>query len=399
LSLAAHLRAHGVEHRIFGDPMGLWTANMPQGMLLKSYPWAMSLSEPKSKFTIRNFCAERALPYHDVLMPLPLERFVEYGEAFQASYVPNVERRMVTALEPGPAGFRADFTDGESVHARRVVVAVGLLPFKRLPPEAGNLAAELCSHSSAYGPVESLYGKTVIVVGAGASATDLAALLHEQGVSVSLVARAPHLNFAARPRTRTLFERVTAPMSGIGNGWAIGVCARYPRLVRHLADDLRIRLANSSAHAPLGGAFMKDRVIGKVPVTLGRNLRGIDARHGEVVLDLEAADRSRQSLAADHVIFATGYSIDLARLGFLDAGLAQRIRRIGRAPALSAHYESSVPGLHFIGPAAANSFGPVCRFVYGVSHPARHLARYFAAVLPRARSTTMVQPVESTVPS
>lgn len=144
---------------------------------------------------------------------------------------------------------------------------------------------------------------------------------------------------------------------------------------------------------------MKDRVIGKVPVTLGRNLRGIDARHGEVVLDLEAADRSRQSLAADHVIFATGYSIDLARLGFLDAGLAQRIRRIGRAPALSAHYESSVPGLHFIGPAAANSFGPVCRFVYGVSHPARHLARYFAAVLPRARSTTMVQPVESTVPS
>ncbi len=399
LSLAAHLRAQGIEHRIFGEPMGPWTAGMPEGMLLKSYPWAMSLSEPKSKFTIRNFCTERALPYHDVLMPLPLERFVEYGEAFQSRYVPNVERRMVTALEPGPAGFCASFADGESVHARRVVVAVGLFPFRRLPPEAGTLAAELCSHSSAYGPVGSLHGKTVIVVGAGASATDLAALLHEQSVSVSLVARAPHLNFAARPRARTLLERITAPMSGIGNGWAIGVCARYPQLVRHLADDLRIRLANSSAHGPLGGAFMKDRVIGKVPVTLGRRLRGVDARHGEVVLDLEAADRSRQSLAADHVIFATGYSVDLARLGFLDASLAHRIRRVGRAPALSAHYESSVPGLHFIGPAAANSFGPVCRFVYGAYHPARHLVRYLSAVLPRARSTTTIQPVESTVPS
>lgn len=399
LSLAAHLRAHGVEHRIFGEPMGPWTTGMPQGMLLKSYPWAMSLSDPKSKFTIGNFCAERALPYHDVLTPLPLERFVAYGEAFQARYVPNVEHKLVSTLEPGPEGFRAHLTDGESVHARRVVVAVGMFPFRRLPPEAGSLAAEQCSHSSAYGPVEALRGKTVVVVGAGASATNLAALLHEQDVSVSLVARAPQLNFAARPRARTLFERFTAPMSGIGNGWTVGVCARYPQLVRHLADDLRIRLANSSAHGPLGGAFMKERVIGKVPVMLGHSLRGIDARRGRVVLDLEAADKSRQALAADHVIFATGYSIELARLGFLDARLAQRIRRIGGAPALSADYESAVPGLHFIGPAAANSFGPVCRFVYGAQHPARHLARYLSAVLPRARSTTTIQPVESTVTS
>jgi hypothetical protein len=33
-----------------------------------------------------------------------------------------------------------------------------------------------------------------------------------------------------------------------------------------------------------------------------------------------------------------------------------------------------VPGLYFIGPAAAPSFGPVCRFVYGSFHPARHLS-------------------------
>ena len=80
LSLAAHLRARGVEHRIFGEPMAAWKSNMPPGMLLKSYPWASSISDPGSDFTVKNFCTERALPYHDELMPLPLNRFIEYGK-------------------------------------------------------------------------------------------------------------------------------------------------------------------------------------------------------------------------------------------------------------------------------------------------------------------------------
>jgi hypothetical protein len=398
LSLAAHLRARGVEHRIFGEPMGPWKNNMPQGMLLKSYPWASSLSDPDAQFTARNFCTERALPYHDELMPLPLSRFVEYGDAFQARYAPNVERKTLTALESGSGIFRASFSDGETVNARRVVVAVGLHPFKRLPREAESLPSELCSHSSEYGPIRSLQGKNVVVVGAGSSATDLAALLHEQDITVSLVTRSPHLNFTCRPRPRTLLERIAAPMSGIGNGWDMTVCAGFPQLIRLLSNEQRIRLANSKSHGPMSSAFMKDRVIGKIPVLASRFLNGIEARNGKVILDLTANDgAAQQPLHADHVIFATGYEIDLTRLGFLSQKLTNGIRLTERAPLLSAHYESSVPGLHFIGPAAANSFGPVCRFVYGTSHPARHLARHLSAVLPRVRPSAKLQPVESTV--
>ena len=36
LSLASCLRANGVEHRIFGEPMKPWLTQMPEGMLLKS---------------------------------------------------------------------------------------------------------------------------------------------------------------------------------------------------------------------------------------------------------------------------------------------------------------------------------------------------------------------------
>lgn len=397
LSLAAHLRARGVEHRIFGEPMGPWKTNMPLGMLLKSYPWATSLSDPESEFDLKSFCTERALPYHDELMPLPLSRFIDYGETFQARYVPAVERKTLIALEPGSGVLRATFDDGETVYARRVVVSIGLHPFKRLPQEAAHLPTELCSHSGEYGSLETLDGSEVIVVGSGSSATDLAALIHEQGIAVSLVARRPKLNFADGPRHRSLLARAAAPMSGIGHGWTLATCAKYPQLIRHLSKDLRVRLANHRALGPLGGAFVKDRVVGQVPVRLSQAIRGIETRNGKVMLDLIDSTGARRSMRADHVIFATGYKVDMSRLGFLSQTLLRRMQLVDGAPQLSADYETTVPGLHFIGPAAANSFGPVCRFVYGTRHPARHLARHLSAVLARFRPALQLRPLDRTV--
>ncbi|MER8459714.1 hypothetical protein NKH82_31785 [Mesorhizobium sp. M0915] len=75
---------------------------------------------------------------------------------------------------------------------------------------------------------------------------------------------------------------------------------------------------------------------------------------------------------------------------FLGPTLLRQIRLVEGAPQRSAHYETSVPGLHFIGPAAANSFGPVRRFVYGTYHPAHHLARRLAAVLARFQAAFWV---------
>ena len=272
LSLAAHLGARGVEYRIFGETMGSWKSNMPPGMLLKSYPWASCLSDPGSEFSVKSFCTERALPYHDVMMPLPLDRFIDYGEAFQARYVPAVERKTLISLEPAADGFRATFDDGETVQARRVVVAVGLHPFKRLPQEAKRLPSRLCSHSGDYGSLAPLDGKEVIVVGSGSSASDLAALLHEHGVNVSLVARGPQLRFADRPRPRRLVERAMAPMSGIGHGWVLGTCAKFPQLIHLLSEDLRVRLAQHQG-ARTTGRRVREGAGGRTGAAVARTLR------------------------------------------------------------------------------------------------------------------------------
>ena len=48
-------------------------------------------------------------------------------------------------------------------------------------------------------------------------------------------------------------------------------------------------------------------------------------------------------------------------------------------PAVGRDYQSSVPGLYFIGPAVAPTFGPVMRFVFGARHAATVVTRHLAA--------------------
>src|SRR5579871_3255959 len=73
LSIAAHLRASGVDFRIFGDPMSFWTQHMPTGMKLKSEGFASSLYDPASAFTFVVYCKEKSIPYKDIALPVPLK--------------------------------------------------------------------------------------------------------------------------------------------------------------------------------------------------------------------------------------------------------------------------------------------------------------------------------------
>ena len=253
LTLAHGLAERGIEFRIFGKPLEAWKANMPLGMLLKSYPWVSNLYADRKGFTVREFCGKRALPYYDTMMALSRETFVAYCEEFQSRLVPNVEPRMLQSLTRLPSEFRAELDDGQIVDARRVVIAVGVQPFRHMPETFGNLPGELCSHSGRYGSLEGLAGKEVMIIGAGSSATDLAALLVQEGSSVCLVARTDEVAFAGAPRHRGWFERLVGPSSGIGEGWVLKLCATAPELVHLLPEAYRLKLAYTPALGPLGG--------------------------------------------------------------------------------------------------------------------------------------------------
>jgi len=127
---------------------------------------------------------------------------------------------------------------------------------------------------------------------------------------------------------------------------------------------------------------MKEKVIGRVPVLAGRSVEHVDARDSRVHLTLRADDGASSTVVVEHVIAATGYKVDLQRLTFLSDKLRGQIKAVESTPILSARFESSVPGLHFSGPAAASSFGPVMRFAFG----ARFSAQRLTAALLRAPS-------------
>src|SRR5882762_8875622 len=125
LSIAAHLRARGIEHRIVGDPMQFWLGHMPRGMLLKSDGFASSLYDPKAEFTLRRYCAERRIGYADLGTPVRVEDFCAYGLAFQRRFAPHLENKRVTSLERNRSGFTLQLGDGTSFAAQRVVIATG----------------------------------------------------------------------------------------------------------------------------------------------------------------------------------------------------------------------------------------------------------------------------------
>ncbi|MHB8474449.1 MAG: hypothetical protein ACYDC8_16685 [Gammaproteobacteria bacterium] len=116
----------------------------------------------------------------------------------------------------------------------------------------------------------------------------------------------------------------------------------------------------------------------RVPMLLGYALQSAEIRDRRVHLRFIARDGTEREVTTDHVIAATGYRVDLRRLTFLGADLSTQIRSVNFTPVLSSNFESSVPGLYFVGLMSANSFGPVMRFVFGVGFTARRLCAHLA---------------------
>jgi len=397
LSLAAHLKQKRVPFRIFGRPMDSWLSHMPQGMLLKSEGFASNLYDPGGDFTLRTFCAEKGIEYRDTGLPVRLDTFAAYGLAFRDRKVPELEDKTVVSIDRVPDGFQLTLEGGETVRSRKVVLAVGITHFEHVPESLAHLPAEFVSHSARHVEVEPFRGRSVIVIGAGASALDLAGLLHDAGAQVQLVARPQSLKFHGHSdQPRSWWQELRRPQSGLGPGWKNRFFADFPMAFHYLPEGLRLE-AVRRALGPSGGWFAKDKVIGKVTLHLGCAAEGARIQDGRVLLRVVSQDGTKRELTADHVIAATGYKVDLQRLTFLSAETRAQVTTVNGAPALSSTFESSVPGLYFVGVAAANSFGPLMRFAYGAGFAARTVTKAVVKSLARdSVAMTAAVPVTTT---
>jgi FAD-dependent urate hydroxylase len=376
LAATAQLRRAGVDVRVFGEPMSFWRS-MPAGLLLRSNWTATCIAEHQGALSLDSFCAATHANFG---RPVPLERFIEYGLWVQRQVAPDVDCRLVRTLERLPRGFRLTLADGTALTARRVVVAAGIEAFANRPAAAAGLPPALASHTGDHRDFARFNGARVLVVGGGQSALEYAALLRENGARAEVAVRQDRLHWLHGGKYQRMLGRYARLVYAPTDVGPIGLSrlVAAPDLFRRLPRRAQNPLAHRSIR-PAGAAWLPPRLT-DVPVRLGRTVASAVPRDGQ--LDITFADGEAQTV--DHLLFGTGYRVDIARYPFLTDELTAQIRRSGGYPVLGRGMESSVPGLHFIGAPAAWSFGPIMRFVSGGWYTGRVLARSIAARIPPA---------------
>jgi pyridine nucleotide-disulfide oxidoreductase len=366
LSVAAHLLHANVSTRVFGMPMEFWR-NMPAEMHLKSVWSASSLADPTGDYSLDRYCeAEHLAPAE----PIPLSFFIDYAQWFQRHAVNEVEQAYVRRLSRRGQEFDLELSDGSHVRARRVVVAIGISRFAHVPAFARGLPPHLASHTGAHTDFASFRGSRVMVVGGGQSGLETAAFLLETGAQVELVTRRPVRWISRRLYARGgLARHLLYPPTDVGPPGLNWLCGS-PRLMSRLPVGLRRRI-EARAVRPAGAQWLRSRVEGKVPTRPETQI--VEAWPCKSGLRLRLSDGSLRDV--DHLFLGTGYHPDVGEIPFLDPALRDQVRQRAGLPVLDDGFESSVPGLHFVGGLAGWTFGPICRFVAGARAAARQVTR------------------------
>lgn len=357
LAAAAWAKARGIDHVVVGSPMQFWRDHMPRGMILRSgADWHL---DPFEEHTLAAYAAARGLD-SAALEPITLERFLDYAVWFTQGKGISVRQARVTRLDRRRGRFLAQLAGGEAITARHVLIAAGFRYFTHEPSEYVEMfPARQRTHTCHLGPLDRFGGQRVAIIGGRQSAFETAALLHEAGAKLVNV-----------------IHRHDTPRFEVSD-WS-WVAAMVKRTLDE--PDWYVSMSQAERDALANRFWSEGRL--KLEPWLGPRVHGEGIHlhpHRRVVsadaqLNLTLDDG--QMLAADHIVLATGYRVDIASLPYLAAGglLADLTVEEG-FPALDRTMQSSAAGLYFTSLAATRRFGPFFGFVVGAATAAEVVGR------------------------
>ena len=314
--------------------------------------------------------------------------------AFQRELVPEVEDVEVTNLDVSGSAFVLTLET-----ARRSAPTRSSSPSASPTSPTSRRCSPTCRRIVSRTPggtstARRSAGKDVVVIGGGSSALETATLLHENGSRVQVLARSDVHWGGQVPKgsERRLIERIKMPLSSLGHGRENWVLQHVPWLMHYLPAERRLRFTRRHL-GPAPAWWLRIVPMGQFPIHVSdrRSTRAALVGEQGPPLDPGTPTGEEREVVADRVVAGTGYVFDLDRIAFIDPDLARRIERHELAPKLSRHFESSVPGLYFVGPIAAESFGPLVRFVAGAPYVVPRVAAQVVAP-GRLRTLTAMAP-------
>jgi len=197
-------------------------------------------------------------------------------------------------------------------------------------------------------------------------------LIHEAGAETEVLVKAPGVHWlgwrAKLQKLGPLAKLLYAP-TDVGPAGVSRIVAK-PNLVKYFPRPVQNRFRTRSLR-PAGSQWLVDR-LKNVPIRTSCYVTSAVPSGDKLRLKLnDGGDRE-----LDHVLLGTGFQVDVSRYPFLSAELLQSIARVNGFPLLNSGFESSVPGLHFLGAPSSWRFGPLMYFVAGTEFAGRTIARF-----------------------
>jgi lysine/ornithine N-monooxygenase len=351
LSLAAHVQNAGLDFTIVGKPLAFWKENMPRDMMLRSgLDWHL---DTQNEHTFKAFIEHKKLDLKDIT-PVPINVFLGYAHWFQQQKNIQVQENFVQQLNLKDQRYHALLDNGETITAKRAVLAIGFSGFQHVPETVINHLPEgRYDHTATLVEFDALDNKRVLIVGGRQSALEWAALIHEHG------AREVHVSH----------RHDTPPLKESNWSWV-------PKMAMRTATDSGwFQRQTEAEREEIAYRFWVEGRL-KLEPWLGKRLDHPTIKFWPNTEVTGADDKSdgslnitlnqHQSLTIDHVVLATGYRVDLKNIPFLVQGnCLPQIKIDNGFPVLDEQFQSSLNGLYFTSFAATQDFGPFFGFTVG----------------------------------
>ena len=346
LSMAAYANHLDIDYKIVGKPMEFWKKNMPGGMRLRSGPdWHL---DPLGEDTILKFLQTKNISSYEI-SPLPIKLYLEYADWFCKEREIDPINIYITKLDYCSADeyrFKAYLNDKRIIEARFVLIAIGFGYFKYFPKDiAEQITESKYLHTADMIDLSKMKSKSCIIVGGRQSAFEWALLMKEAGAN--------KINIVHRHKTPQFVQSDWS--------WVTPILAEminkpdyYLKLSEQEKEQINKRfwkegrlklepwLKDIEKHKDIH--IHEQTNISSVGITIDEEIKAILSDGTELI--------------ADHLLFATGYKVDLQKVPFLKMGNILEILDTNNGyPKLRANFQSSIPGLYFTSLAATNDFG------------------------------------------